>query len=341
MQLDVDALIARDPAVLREVYEVCRTCARVGAYASGARGFADDITQDLMQLILGDWLRSYDRERDIEPFLKECARRMGKAYLRRHSREVLAPPSFGDEDGWDPMSLVEAEGERVEELALEDEEDRLAQEARETLKARLRARRAAAEAASAEDDQETRAAIRVTVAVTSEGPPAAPVRRTRATAGARCLDREPPSDSAPAVRPGPSDPMRDVRRKRPAVQQLQAVRKRLGLTQAEMARALGLLDNSIRSIEYGVVAGEPETLLRQALELEKRYKQIDADLPGDALIKRWCTELGIAEGDTIELANVLGLHRSTIFRWSKGKTQPAPHKVRLLNGIVEALKVGV
>lgn len=330
MRLDVAALAAHDPAALRELNEVCRVCARIGSSKVGAIGFADDISQDLLQLTLGSFLQRYDPERDVEPFLKEAARRMGLAYLRRHSREVLAPPAgYGGDDSWDPLQAAEDRDARVDEIALEDEADRLASAARKTLVDRMRARRAKPPAPEGEPPEQ--------IVVEPQRPKRVQPRSNLVE------DRmaRPQARRAEDERKTRLHALRAERANRPDVIELAAIRNRLGLTQTEMARALGLLDNSIRSIEYGVVAGQPKALLKLARKLESQHKQIDANIPGSELIKRWCAELGLREGDTVELAGLLGLHRSTMFRWSTQETQPPPHKVRRLNAIVEALKESV
>lgn len=316
MRLDTTALTRNDPAALAELMRTCSSCARIGASKVGAGSFADDITQELMLLVLGPFLQRYDAERDIEPFLKEAARRMGLSYLRKHTREVLSQ-AWGED--WDPIEAAEDESAHVERQLAEDEVDQQARSARDILIARMRAK------------QQARAAD----STVADLPPAAPAESSCADVK-READPQLPDDEATRIRA-----IRTDRANRPEVLELAAVRRRIGLTQSEMARALGLLENSIRSIEYGVVAGDPKTLLKSARKLEKQHKSIDADMTGAALIKRWCAELGLREDDTVELASMLGLHRSTLYRWSAAATQPPPHKVRQLNAVVEALKDGV
>lgn len=313
MQLDVQALQSRDVAALAELMEVCRVCARIGGSKAGAHAFVDDIAQDLVMFVLEKFLPRYDPERNVEPYLVESARRMGLAYLRRHSREYLV----GDRDqGADPVTLMVDEEIAVEERLADDEVEREANTAKQILIKRMRTRR-------------------------NSG--------TRVENKARAEPTPPRSEvPAPAERSEPmseaetrAEQARLARVERPTVQELIKLRRRVGLTQEEMARALGLSDNSIRSIEYGVVSGEPEALLRKARKLEERHKRIDADLPGPELIRRWCKMLGINKGDTVELSRTIGVHRSTLYRWSVSETQPHPHRVRRLNAVVEALSEDV
>lgn len=310
MQLDVQALQSRDNTALAQLMEVCRTCARIGAHKAGAHAFADDIAQDLVMFVLERFLPRYDPKRDVEPYLIESARRMGLAYGRRHSKEYLVGAR---EEGVDPVALMVDQEIRAEERLVEDEVELMAGRAKEILIQRMRARNGASK---------PRPSMR-----TPAAPEPARPRRER-----------------PAAKPAPmseaearAEQARLARVARPAVQSLVQVRRRVGLTQEEMARALGLSDNSIRSIEYGVVAGDPEGLLRKARELERRHKRIDADLPGPELIRRWCKMLRLNEGDTVELSRLIGVHRSTLYRWSVSETQPHPHRVRRLNAVVEAL----
>lgn len=307
MQLDVQALQSRDAAALAQLMEVCRTSARIGANKTGAHSFADDIAQDLMMFVLEKFLPRYDPGRDVEPYLIESARRMGLAYLRRHSKEYLV----GNRDeGVDPVALLVDKETRAEERLAENEVDRLVSQAKDTLIKRMRARNG-----STADQGDKRQA-------------AAP-RKRRAAAPAT---PGPVSEAAAAA-----ELARQARVERPAVQELIRIRRRVGLTQEEMAKALGLSDNSIRSIEYGVVAGEPERLVRLAKRLERTYRRIDAETPGPELIRKWCKMLGLAEGDTVELSRMIGVHRSTLYRWSVNETQPHPHRVRRLNAVVEVL----
>lgn len=308
MRLDVQALESRDQAALAQLMEVCRGCARIGASKAGAHAFADDIAQDLAMFVLEKFLPRYDPERDVEPYLIESARRMGLAYLRRHSKEYLVGAR---EEGVDPVALLVDEEIRGEERLVEDEVDRQAEQAKGILIERLRAKRGA---------RPRRAAKK---------PAAAPKRRERS--------RPAPNLPPPTEAESRAERARLARVARPSVQELVKIRRRVGLTQEEMARALSLKDNSIRSIEYGVVAGEPEKLLRKARALERKHKRIDADLPAPKLIRKWCKMLRLNEGDTVELSRLIGVHRSTLYRWSVSETQPHPHRVRRLNAVVEAL----
>ena len=312
MQLDVLALQSRDTTALAQLMEVCRTCARIGAHKAGAHAFADDIAQDLVMFVLEKFLPRYDPGRDVEPYLVETARRMGLAYGRRHNKEYLVG---GHDAGIDPVTLMADEEARAEERLAEDEVELMAGKAKEILIQRMRSRTGASK--RVEDKKLVPAPL--------------PAREQRQAA------RQAPSSTPMSEAEARAEQARLARVDRPSVQELISVRRRIGLTQEEMARALRLSDNSIRSIEYGVVAGEPEKLLRKAQELERRYKRIDADLPGPDLIRKWCKMLGLNEGDTVELSREIGVHRSTLYRWSVQETQPHPHRVRRLHAVVEAL----
>lgn len=311
VQLDVQALQARDASALAQLMEVCRSCARIGAYKAGAQAFSDDISQDLAMFVLEKFLPRYDPDRDVEPYLIESARRMGLAYLRRHSKEYLVGAR---EDGADPVALLVDQNARAEEQMAESEADRLVRQAKKILVERMRTYQE--RPVNDQDARQSRGAA----------PTAAPRPAPAQKAVAPQTEQETRAEEA-----------RLARVNRPEVQELIRIRRRIGLTQEEMAKALGLSDNSIRSIEYGVVAGEPKALVQLARKLEANYKTIDADLPGPALIQRWCKMLGLPEDDTVELSRRIGVHRSTLYRWSVEKTQPHPHRVRRLNAIVEVL----
>lgn len=308
MRLDVEALQSQDRTALAELMEVCRNCARIGSSKAGAIAFADDIAQDLVMFVLEKFLPRYDSERDVEPYLIESARRMGLAYMRRHSKEYLV----GDrEEGIDPVVLMEDQEARADERLVEDEVERQSREAKQILIERMRARQ------GAEDDG---------------------AKSSRRRAAARPKKKsEPVSQSAPLTpAEQKAEQARLARVARPEVQELIQIRRRIGLTQEEMAKALSLSDNSIRSIEYGVVAGNPRALVKAARLLEKDHKSINADTPAPELIRLWCKKLKINEGDTVELSRLIGVHRSTLYRWSVNETQPHPHRVRRLNALVEA-----
>lgn len=312
MRLDVPALRRQDAAALAALNKTCKTCARIGASKVGALPFVNDIAQDMLIVVLTRWLDVADGERDVEPYLIEMARRMGLSYYRRHSREINASPDDGEHD---LIGSMADEGPDAEAANLEQEVERQAAEALAALIARMREVRAGRGAAAAPDAP---AAVR----------PSSLPAFVEASA-----TRQEPACAVTAKQ-------RRDRASRPAVRELVAVRKRLGLTQTQMARALGLTSiNAIRSLEYGVVLGEPGKLLAGARELEGRMSaSFNAALSGAALVCDWARRLGVSVDDPSGLAQHIGVHRTTIYRWRNDITQPPPHLVRLVNAIVEAIE---
>lgn len=304
MKLDADALRRNDRAALAELMKVCSKCARIGTSKVGALGFADDIAQDMAMVVLEKFLPSYDGEREIEPFLIEMARRMGLSYYRRHSRE----PAVGERpDGADPITNLEDAGLIASAQAEEDEEDRAALAARNTLVARMRERAAARNARPAQ----------------ARKPAPAKSRRRR---------RVPDSASERLHH------VRQLRAMRPAVRELISLRHKMGLTQQQMALELNLTPNAIRSLEYGVVRGNPEALLEKARALAAaNASDFDASEPAAKLMLRWCRKLGLPADDMSGLSSVVGVHRSTLFRWRTERTQPQVSLLREINTVVETV----
>jgi Uncharacterized protein conserved in bacteria len=308
MKLDVAALTRKEPAAVADLLRLCQQCARVGAAKVGAQSFTNDIVQDMMLLVLERFLPAYDGEREVEPFLIEAARRMGLGYQRRHGREILLPER---EDGGDPLHQVADDVAATADVAaIEEETNRRAAEARAALIARMRERQSAASGGRAN----------------AAKPAAVKTRKPSKTARRRMRGDD------------PRLLLRQARANRPAVQRLRAIRRKLGLTQEQMAIALGLTPNAIRSLEYGLVDGRPDLLLKKAQGLLRAH---GANFDGTASIQdcmqRWCRMLKVPEHDMLALGQHIGVHRSTLFRWRTGRTHPPPHIIREIHTLVEAL----
>lgn len=303
MKLHVEALVAREPRAIADLLRLCTHCARIGASKVGAQEFSDDIAQEIVLFVLDRFLAQYDGERDVEPYLIEAGRRMGLSYYRKHSREIHVG---SQEEGLDPLLQLQDQDMIAEERMLQAEIEQRAASARAVLLSRIRAK----------------------AALPQRGVAPAPAARVEASPARQ--KGIAPDDATTAVR--------KARAERPEVRELVQLRKRIGLTQEEMALSLGMSENSIRSLEYGVVASDPQAILLKARVLESRHQMpIDAQDSGAELIRHWCKRLGLKDDDHVELARQIGIHRSTAYRWSQEKTQPPPHQVRKLNAIVETL----
>lgn len=306
MRLDVDGLRSRQPDAIQALMGACERAAKVSATKVGAGEFVQDITQDMAMMVLTRFLEVYDREREIEPFLHEMARRMGLSYYRRHSREVNASGVSEEYDILDHVAGDELDGEAER---IEDEAEREARQAREILIQRIRAKAA-----------DSKAEPPITA------PPSPATKKASRTSGAYR-----------------NSPRRLVRAKRREVQELVAIRKRIGLTQSQMAAALNLPSiRAIRSIEYGVVHGDLDVLLPAARALEAELRNTDdgdsiLSNSGSELVRRWSRALGVAEGDVSGLAQHIGVNRVTVYRWSLDKTRPPAHLVAAINTMVEVI----
>lgn len=283
---------------------LCRECSRIGTSKAGAREFADDVMQDMALHVLGRFIDVYDAERDPRPYLIEVARRLGLGYLRRHSKEVI----YGkQDDAYDPFDALLAEDMEVERRLEQDEADMRALQAKETLLARMR----------------ERAAGKPAPAVPS--PPEAPVVRPRPS--------RPPDMHA--------DPVRQRRRQRPEVREIERIRRRIGYTHEQLAAAIDMAPSAIRTLCYGAVDGDPEEILRRVRGVEATHGVFDATVPIGQRLIEWCEKLGINHGEQDDwpsrLTEEIGVHRSTMFRWRSRNVQPAPHIMRAMDALVDAL----
>lgn len=300
MQLDVVGLRNNDPVAMKQLLADCRACALRVSGKVGAQSFADDIAQDMAMVVLTSFLNHYEPGREVQPFLCEMARRMGLKYYNRHSREYLQ----GD-DNFD----VEAEDD---ETNVELQNQRDADEARSV------------SARSALMEQMARAKAQAEIAASSP-PPVLPDRP-------RELDRPVRSAAREAV-----IQQQRERAARPEVVELSRIRNELGYTQIEMSRALGMdSDNKVRTIEYGVIYGDMDVLLEQARELLSIHRgELSATAPVSQHITRWMKKLDLEPDDFDGLSRMIGVHRTTLYRWRNGKTQPAPRVIRQMDAIVD------
>lgn len=308
MKLDREALERRESEALQGLMKLCAHCARIGSHKVGARMFEDDIAQDMTMLVLDRFIHEYDGERDVEPFLVEVARRMALSYQRRHSREVVLG---GLPDG--DRNVIEEHPDDTIDIERDIDagvtRDRAA-EARRILVERIRQR-------ATEPGQN------------AEGPAS-----------------DAPADWYTVKLPRPTAEKElstaQAERKRLAgrgvVKELVRLRKGMGLTQVEMAAALGVSANTLRSIEYGAAKGNPEELVLQARSLTASQGTVTpAGGEAVAMIEGWMRRLGLHEDDTTGLAERIGVHRATLFRWRTGRTEPPGPRLRRINALVDVL----
>lgn len=303
MKLDASALQAGDGASLLQLDALCRECARKGAYKVGALSFADDIAQEMMLHVLHRFLAVYDGERDVEPYLIEVGRRLGLGFIRRHSKEMI----FGmTEEGANPLDRMVDADPIADEMAMQDEIDAKARVARQTLIERMRGKKRVQSVKHAEIPPPTKSAI-----------PTATVQ----------------SDSRAAIN-------RRIRAARKEVVEINRIRRRIGYTHEQLAKAIGRTPNTVRTLQYGAVHGDPKTVLAEVRALEERLA-FDATVPIWKRLREWCERLGIDHESEknwhIALGELIGVHRATMYRWRTGKTQPMPHVMRALDSYVDGL----
>lgn len=111
------------------------------------------------------------------------------------------------------------------------------------------------------------------------------------------------------------------------------VRRQLGLTQNQMSELLGVSVNRYREREKaGSIPALWKAKGRELLKENRKLPESD----GPKLVKRWLMALGLESDDTTTLARRIGVHRATVYRWSKGKSHPQGAAIMHIEAIVEA-----
>ncbi len=118
----------------------------------------------------------------------------------------------------------------------------------------------------------------------------------------------------------------------PDVQELRNIRERLGYGVNDLARSLNLSRDKMNAALYGRLLPVPEEIMRDARDLleasmaaiaarEVRFAQFSNM---DELVQFWLKELGLNDNRAgeEELAVILGVFHSTLFRWRKGAYKP-------------------
>jgi transcriptional regulator with XRE-family HTH domain/DNA-directed RNA polymerase specialized sigma24 family protein len=317
MELDVQALQARDPAAVAGLWRQCRDAAVKASFRTGGREFVDDVAQEMVMVVLNAFLPNYEPGREIGPYLYEMARRMGLRFYRKHSSEVLfttlaasTPDGMVDFD----QLIPDQEGEDTESNILKAEATKSALDARARLIARMRAVEAMASDMPAAGAEE-------------QSPSAAGKGQGRAPRRART----PLIDLAKAER-------RAQLAARPAVVKLRALRMRLGYTQPQFSKILGMQENYVRILEGGLIVGQPKELLEAAEGIVASDRLEGAEFcTMIQLLNRWCLQLGLAEDDHMQLGRMLDIHRTTLYRWRNEKTRPDAASIMRIALIVEEL----
>lgn len=303
---------------MRELSALCLRCAKIGARKVGAGDFEEDIAQDMMMAVLQSFLDRYDGVSDVDSFLIEMARRMGLSYWRRHSREIAATPKH--EDDSDPINLapdpnaVPIDEQTAEAISIEE-----ANQARQQLIERIRA------AAAHSVDEQADDTVATAEGIQPEGE----------------VDQLPLDESSPTARLAKIRwyriNLRRILRPKPKASEnaLVLCRKDTGLSQSALATALGMSVIQLRKAEQ--LDSLPKRLRERVSEVWAAAGKGMSEMDGPRCVARWCNELGIDADRTTELAEQIGVHRATVYRWRTGKSHPPIYLKRKLDVMVSVL----
>jgi DNA-binding XRE family transcriptional regulator len=321
MKLDPDGIRARDTKAMYDLVQVCKKAARIGTKRAAAMSFAEDVGQDLVMLVMTKWIDHYNPDRDVEPFLVESARRMALSYMRASNREIhMAHEKFSEygENSWPGGSVHEGsisgtselEGADVLSNALEDELDVQSKQARIILIQRLR-------------------------------------ERDRMNVDRNKLSEAPPTESVPNIGSTTESVVADRRREsrrakieRSSVQEIIRTRKELRLNQSDMAQRLGISLERLRRIESGMVEGNAEVLAIKARTIKQEQAMIGDSTSkndGEKFYLGLCDMLKVQPENVVLVSKLLGVHRTTIFRWRTGRTIPLAAVTQHFNNLAEQM----
>jgi len=318
MKLQVEQLRTGNAAAIRELHALCVRCAKIGARKVGAGEFEEDIAQDMVMAVLQSFLDRYDGVSGVDSFLIEMARRMGLSYWRRHSREISALPKH--EDDGDPINLAPDPDEvPIEEQAAEAISIAEANDARAQLIERIRA--TATNVEHHGDASTNEASDECTVEPEGEQHPE---------------DEASPSARLARIRWYRIN-LRRVQRPRPKHTEntLIQCRKDTGLSQSALAAALDMSVIQLRKAEQ--LETLPKRLKERVAEVWAAAGKGMSEMDGPRCVERWCHQLGIDADRTTELAEQIGVHRATVYRWRTGKSHPPVYLKRKLDVMVSVL----
>lgn len=123
---------------------------------------------------------------------------------------------------------------------------------------------------------------------------------------------------------------------------LREIRISLGMPQESFSSQIGIPTATLLSYEYGRTPNVPEPILDRAEEVFKREhsvakrNQAQAERPMREIIAEWAGMLQIDPSDFKTIADIVGVAKSTIHRWSDGEMRPRP---RELNGYIRSVKL--
>ena len=119
---------------------------------------------------------------------------------------------------------------------------------------------------------------------------------------------------------------------------MRALRMRLGYTQPQLSKLLGMPENYIRTLEAGLIIGQPAELLQRAESIVAPDRLKGTEFcTMKQLLNRWCLQLGLEEHDHMQLGRMLNIHRTTLYRWRNEKTRPDAAAIVKIELLVEEL----
>lgn len=331
MKLNKEKIRNNDQQALLELHRAAKNCAKIGAASVKAYEFADDIAQEVMMLVLSK-MDQYDPEREIEPFMIEASKLIGKTMLRKHSREILA----GSEDDSDQgIRLEEFEDKNslsAEEIIDMEREEMLSMA--EILISKFSQSLERQEAAEAADS----------ASPLQQTPPAPPSFKHPEDEQARPAKRKksrkadtsaPDWDEIDA--PPPPKGKRQKRTLGPKAARFREIRKKICYTHRWMATALGVEIGTIHAIEYGLSEPTDEMLDKAEEMLSRMQASTPKLLASDPrmIAADWMRRLGLHDEDYSGLARIVGVNRSTAFRWLRGEYMPTPKKLWAIEILVQ------
>ncbi|MEY2152265.1 hypothetical protein AB7849_15275 [Rhodanobacter sp. 115] len=119
-----------------------------------------------------------------------------------------------------------------------------------------------------------------------------------------------------------------------------AVRRMLGLTQAQFANHLQISIHTLRNYEYGVVKKVPATTMAKVKNAKARGLATGYTARQQPFLKKargWMKDLGLRRNDYSGLAAALGFNRSTVWRWFANDVVPARRIIDTADAYVSEL----
>jgi DNA-binding XRE family transcriptional regulator len=286
VKLDIAAIKANDHAYVNGLKELCARVANTVANRASMPEYVNDLTSELLLIVLERLPEVYDGESDIDAFVWEAGRRLVMGQHRQVKREVSA--SDVDHETGDAMvdTIADEDAPAIDEWTQNVVTHEQALEAKRLLIEQMRA------AAGSAKNHATPS-----------------TKRRRATT---------------------EHHKRNKKKRKPWIE-----RSQLGYTQAMMARALGISTSHYRRLEE---AGPPPDRLRPRLDaLRQNASKLLPTDSGSVLVQKWAAQLGLDPGDVSGMATMLGVHRTTIFRWATGRSDPPPNTILVIEAKIAAL----